>query len=233
MKYKRILIKLSGQMLGDQGGGFSAAAAARTVSEIKTIYDGQLEIALLVGGGNIIRARDSRDISRLTADFMGMTATIINALGLKDMLEKEGINTRVLSAVNLEGITERLVVDTARDYLEEKKIVVFAGGTGSPYVTTDTAAALRALEIEADILLKATRVDGVYSSDPEKDDSAKLYDNVSFREALEKDLKVMDGAALSLLEENSLNVIVFNFNKDGNLKKIINGEKVGTLATSD
>lgn len=231
MNYKRILIKLSGQMLGEKGGGFSVDAARRTAKEIKTIAEQCLEIAVLVGGGNIMRARDAEGLDRLTADFMGMTATIINALGLKNALEKEGIDARVLSAVNLEGITERLVVDRAIDYLSDKKVVIFAGGTGSPYVTTDTAAALRALEINADIILKATRVEGVYTSDPEIDADAKFYDKISFKDALEKGLKIMDKAALSLLEENNLGVIVFNFLESGNLKRLVNGESIGTIVT--
>ncbi len=229
MKYKRVLIKLSGQMLGERGGGFSVDAACKTACEIKTIVREGLEIAILVGGGNIMRARENKDLDRLSADFMGMTATIINALGLKSVLEKEGMDVRILSAVNLEGITERLVVYKARDCLADKKIVVFAGGTGSPYVTTDTAAVLRALEINADIILKATRVEGVYSGDPEKDKDAKLYRKLSFKEAIEKDLKIMDKSAFSLLEENNLGVIVFNFLERGNLKRVVNGESIGTL----
>ncbi len=216
-------------MLGERGGGFSVDTACKTSREIKTIVQEGLEIAILVGGGNIMRARENKDLDRLAADFMGMTATIINALGLKSVLEKEGMDVRILSAVNLEGITERLVVDKARDYLSDKKIVVFAGGTGSPYVTTDTAAVLRALEINADIILKATRVEGVYSGDPEKDKDAKLYRKLSFKEAIEKDLKIMDKSAFSLLEENNLGVIVFNFLERGNLKRVVNGESIGTL----
>ncbi|MFH1415143.1 MAG: UMP kinase, partial [Elusimicrobiota bacterium] len=156
MRYKRVLIKLSGQMLGDKGKGFSVKNAAWTAKEIKSIADQGMEIAVLVGGGNMVRARDIADIDRLAADFMGMTATIINSLGLKSVLENIGINAKVMSAVNLEGITERHVVDRARDYLAKGKVVIFAGGTGAPYVTTDTAAALRALEIGAEIILKAT-----------------------------------------------------------------------------
>ena len=259
LKYKRILIKLSGEMLGLKGGGFSSEAAISTVSELKTVISDELEVSILLGGGNIVRARDSKSLDRLSADYMGMVSTVINSLGLKSILHSEGIEAVILSTVSVNpvrkfrkgikphpndlffsinpstisngvnGITEELVVSNADKYLSQKKVVIFAGGTGSPFFTTDTAAALRAIEINADILLKATRVDGVYDSDPEKNPDAKLIKEISFSEAIKRDLKIMDKAALSLLEENNLDVIVFNFLKKGNLKRIINGELAGTL----
>jgi len=229
-KYKRILIKLSGEMLGDQGGGFSLEKAAATAEEIKSVLNNGPEIAILIGGGNIARARDFEGLDRLSADFMGMTATVINALGLKSVLNQSGIEANILSAVNVSGVTEELVVEKADEYLKEKRVVIFAGGTGSPYFTTDTGAALRALEIKADVLLKATNVDGVYTSDPKFDENAELITGkLSFSEALHKKLKIMDMTALSMLEENGLGVLVFNFLKKGNLQKAVDGEPVGTL----
>ncbi len=230
MKYKRILIKLSGEMLGKKSGGFSAEAAETVVQELKSILSSELEVAILIGGGNIVRSRDLKGIDRVEADFMGMTATIINALGLKNILNKFNIQAKILSTINLSGIIEKLSVDHANNYLNENKIVIFAGGTGAPFFTTDTAAALRALEIKADIVLKATRVDGVYDKDPEKFNDAKLLKNkISFDEALKNNLNVMDMTAILLLKENNIPVRVFNFLKSGNLKKIIAGEDIGTL----
>lgn len=230
MKYKRILIKLSGEMLGRKNSGFSVEAVQSAANEIKTIIDDGLEVGILVGGGNIMRARYAAGLDRLTADFMGMTATVINALGLKSVLGSLGIDSKVLSAVNVSGITEPHVVENANRYLSDKKVVIFAGGTGSPYVTTDTAAALRALEIKADVLIKATKVDGVYSSDPESDKQAKLFTKpISYKKAIKQGLRIMDSAALSILAENNINVIVFNFNKKGNLKKVIEGKSIGTI----
>ncbi len=227
--YKRILIKLSGEMLGEKKGGFSASMATRAAGEIRQIIDKGVEVALLVGGGNIMRARDSDGVDRLSADFMGLTATVINAIGLKSILKSSGVGASLLSAVNVEGITEELIVEKADDYLKNSRVVIFAGGTGSPYFTTDTGAVLRALEIKADILLKATKVDGVYDSDPEKNSKAKLLKGkIPYGEVIKKNLKIMDRAALSLVEENGLPVNVFNFLKSGNLKKVVEGEAVGT-----
>lgn len=233
MKYKRVLIKLSGEMLGNRRGGFSMRNALEAAKEINSIVSQGLEVAVLVGGGNIMRAREAVNISRLTADFMGMTATVINSLGLKDALNQVGIEASILSAVKVAGITEELVVERADSYLKNGKLVIFAGGTGAPFFTTDTAAALRALEIRADVLLKATNVDGVYSSDPGKNKTAKLYQGrISFKQTIKKNLKIMDTAAFSILSENNLSVIVFNFKKKGNLKRIINGDPIGTIISN-
>ncbi|MEA3505916.1 MAG: UMP kinase, partial [Elusimicrobiota bacterium] len=226
---KRILIKLSGEMLGEAGAGFSMTSAGNVASEIKQVYSKDLDIAVLVGGGNIMRFRDSREIDRLSADFMGMTATIINALGLQNALKKAGIEAVIQSALNIEQITEGLSVSQSELFFTEGRVVIFAGGTGAPFFTTDTAAALRALEIGADIILKATKVDGVYDCDPAKNSVAKLYrEDLTFDEALSKDLKIMDSAALAILKEGNVGVRVFNFNKAGNLAKIIAGEDIGT-----
>ncbi|MGM0441573.1 MAG: UMP kinase [Elusimicrobiota bacterium] len=230
MKYKRILLKLSGQMLGGEGRGFSPRWASKAVQEIKSVQSQGVQVSVLVGGGNFVRARSSQGLSRITADFMGMTGTVLNALGLKDILKKAGIKARILSALNVEKITEDLVIENAVSYLENGEVVVFSGGTGSPFFTTDTAAALRALEIDADILLKATDVDGVYTDDPAKNAKAKLYSgSISYREALNKNLKIMDSSAFSILSENKLKVHIFNFSKKGNLKKAVNGEDIGTV----
>ncbi|MFW6134913.1 MAG: UMP kinase [Elusimicrobiota bacterium] len=230
MKYNRILIKLSGEMLGDKGQGFSYSKAKKTAKEINSIIPDGPEISVLIGGGNIMRARECEGINRLTADFMGMTATVINALGLKSALNELGIESRILSAVNVAGITEELVVEKAKHYLKEKQVVIFAGGTGSPFFTTDIAAALRGLEINADIILKATKVDGVYSSDPKIDKNAQLYEGeISYKQAIEDNLKILEKTAMTLLEDNNLGIIVFNFLKDGNLKKIVQGDSIGTL----
>ncbi len=230
MAYKRILIKLSGEMLGDKGAGFSMSSAADVSAEIKKIYSpGDIDIAVLVGGGNIMRFKDSGGIERLTADFMGMTATIINAIGLQNAFKKSGMKSVIQSALNIEQITEGLSVSQGELFFNEGRIIIFAGGTGSPFFTTDTAAALRALEIKADIILKATKVEGVYDSDPAKNSMAKLYNSdLTFDEAISKDLKIMDSAALAILKEGQVGMRVFNFRKENNLAKIIAGEEIGT-----
>ncbi len=230
MKYSRILLKLSGQMLGGEGRGLTPVNAKKTVSEIITVVDNGVLGSVVVGGGNFVRARSTEGVSRITADFMGMMGTVMNALGLKDALKKAGIKARILSALKVENITESMVVEKAVHYLENNEVVIFAGGTGSPFFTTDTAAALRALEIEADILLKATNVDGVYSADPAKDKTAKLFrGSLSYKKALRENLKIMDSSAFSILSENRLKVHIFNFSKKGNLKRVVNGEDIGTV----
>jgi len=229
MKYRRILIKLSGEMLGRRGCGFDREAAAAAVDEILDAVGEGSETALLIGGGNIIRARDAEWLERLEADYMGMSATLINALGLKGALRSAGAESVVLSTINLPGITEEISPSRADTHLKAGRILIFAGGTGSPYFTTDTAAALRALQIGADLLLKATKVDGIYDRDPETDSAAELLGSeISFREAAEKNVRIMDPAALSLMEDNSLPAVIFNFYRKGNLKKVLNGESVGT-----
>ncbi len=204
-------------------------SALTVAGEIKNIYSDDIDIAVLVGGGNIIRFRDSNGIERVTADFMGMTATIINALGLQNALKNVGIDSVIQSALNIEQITEGVSVSQSELFFKEGRVVIFAGGTGSPFFTTDTGAALRALEINADIILKATKVDGVYDCDPQKNSSAKLYsEGLSFNEAISKNLKIMDSAALAILKEENIGVRVFNFKEKGNLAKIIAGEEIGT-----
>ena len=198
MKYSRILIKLSGEMLGS-GGGFSYDAASQTAAVIAEAVSTGVEIAVLVGGGNIMRARESGGLDRISADYMGMTATIINALGLKSVLAEKGIGSRIMSAIDLQGVTEPVDIDSANRYLAEKNILIFAGGTGSPFVTTDTAAALRALAIEAQAILKATKVDGVYTADPDLDENASFIPSLTYEEVIEKDLKVIDRSAVSIL----------------------------------
>lgn len=229
MKYRRILIKLSGEMLGRRGCGFEKEVATASVDEILGVVEKGLELAILIGGGNIIRARDAEWLDRLEADYMGMSATLINALGLKGTLRAAGADAVIMSTIKLPGITEEISPARADSHLKAGRILIFAGGTGSPYFTTDTAAALRALQIGADVLLKATKVDGVYDRDPEKDPEAELLGSaISFREAAEKNIRIMDPAALSIMEENSLPAVIFNFYKKGNLQKVIDGESIGT-----
>lgn len=229
MRYRRLLIKLSGEMLGRRGSGFERDSATGVVDEILAAAESGFEIAILIGGGNIIRARDAKWMERVDADYMGMCATLINALGLKAMLKAAGLDSVVMSTLEIPGVTETVSASLADTYLKKGRILIYAGGTGSPFFTTDTAAALRALEIDADLLLKATKVDGVYDRDPETDSKAELLGSeISFREAAEKNVRIMDPAALSLLEDNALPAIIFNFYRKGNLGRILKGESVGT-----
>ncbi len=229
MTYPRILLKLSGEFLGSSSGGFCSSATAKTAKEISSSLSAA-QTAVLVGGGNIIRARTSRGIERLSADYMGITATLINAIGLKDAFKKIGVESVILSAFEVRGVAEPVNPEKAVKYLENGTVVIFAGGTGSPFFTTDTAAALRALEIKASAVLKATKVDGVYDMDPEKHKAAKLMPGeLKIEEALSKGLQVMDAAAFSILKGSGIDIVVFNFHKDGALKKVLEGEKVGTV----
>ncbi|MBM71236.1 MAG: UMP kinase [Crocinitomicaceae bacterium] len=235
MKYKRILLKLSGEaLMGDKQFGIDNDRLAQYAKEIKTIVDKGVECAIVIGGGNIFRGVQAEEdgMERTQGDYMGMLATVINAMALQSSLESIGIDTRLQSAIELKQIAESFIRRRAIRHLEKGRVVIFGGGTGSPFFTTDSAAALRAVEIEADVILKGTRVDGIYSSDPEKDPTATRYDDISFNEVYEKGLKVMDMTAFTLCNENNLPIVVFDMNKSGNLKKIIEGKKVGTTLNS-
>ena len=234
MKYNRILLKLSGEALvGDKAGGIDPEILIKYSNEIKKIYDKGVEIAIVIGGGNIYRGFNNEyKIDRVQGDYMGMLATLINGLALQNTLENIGIPTRLQSAINVNKVAEPYIKRKALRHLYKKRIVIFSAGTGNPYFTTDSAAVLRAIEIEADVILKGTRVDGIYTSDPEKDPSAIRYDDISFNEVYEKDLKVMDMTAFTLCNENDLPIVVFDMNKEGNLQRIIDGDKVGTTVKS-
>ena len=232
MSYKRILLKLSGEsLIGDNDYGIDSKMLSRYAQEINSIVDSGMQIAIVIGGGNIYRGVQSEGagFDRVQGDYMGMLATIINGMALQSALESINIPTRVQTAIKMEQITEPYIRRRAIRHLEKGRVVIFGAGTGNPYFTTDTAATLRAIEIEADIILKGTRVDGIYSSDPEKNNDAKKYDTISFEEVFNKKLNVMDMTAFTLCKENKLPIKVFNMNKQGNLFKVCNGENVGTL----
>jgi uridylate kinase len=234
MKYKRILLKLSGEsLMGEKQYGIDNERVKQYAKEIKTVHDQGLEIAIVIGGGNIFRglSAEKSGMDRAQADYMGMLATVINSMALQDALEKVGIKTRLLTAIKMEQICEPFIRRRAVRHLEKGRIVIFGAGTGNPYFTTDSAAALRAIEIKADVVLKGTRVDGIYTADPEKDATATRYTNLSFKEVYAKSLNVMDMTAFTLCEENELPIIVFDMNKAGNLLKVIDGEQIGTLVT--
>jgi len=234
-KFKRVLLKLSGEAFqGGRSYGISPQECLRIAGEIKSIYLKGIEIALVVGGGNIFRGfprSEDFKMDRTVADYMGMLATVLNGLALQDALEKSGVDTRVLTAIQMHQIAEPYIRRRAIRHLEKRRVVIFVSGTGNPYFTTDTAASLRAMEIKADVLLKGTKVDGVYTSDPLKDKKAKLFKKISYIEVLNKRLKIMDSTAITLCMENNLPIIVFNINKNGNLKKIIEGKNIGTVIT--
>jgi uridylate kinase len=232
MKYKRILLKLSGEsLMGDKQYGIDNEVVNQYAKEIKTVHDKGLEIAIVIGGGNIFRglSAEKSGMDRAQADYMGMLATVINSMALQDALEKVGIKTRLLTAIKMEQICEPFIRRRAVRHLEKGRVVIFGAGTGNPYFTTDSAAALRAIEIKADIVLKGTRVDGIYTADPEKDSTATRYKNLSFKEVYANNLNVMDMTAFTLCEENELPIIVFDMNKVGNLLKVTDGEEIGTL----
>ncbi len=232
MKYKRILLKLSGEaLMGDQQYGIDSDRLAQYAKEIKRVHEEGLEIAIVIGGGNIFRGvqASSVGIDRVQGDYMGMLATVINAMALQSSLEKYGMYTRLMSGINMDQVCEPFIRRRAVRHLEKGRIVIFGAGTGNPYFTTDSTASLRAIEIEAEVVLKGTRVDGVYSADPEKDPEATKFANISFQEVYEKGLNVMDMTAFTLCQENKLPIIVFDMNKPGNLARIIEGESVGTL----
>ena len=232
MKYKRILLKLSGEsLMGDKQYGIDNERVKQYAEDIKAVHDKGLEIAIVIGGGNIFRglSAEKSGMDRAQADYMGMLATVINSMALQDALEKVGIKTRFLTAIKMEQICEPFIRRRAVRHLEKGRVVIFGAGTGNPYFTTDSAAALRAIEIKADVVLKGTRVDGIYTADPEKDPLATKYDEISFREVYDKGLNVMDMTAFTLCEENQVPIIVFDMNKHGNFMKIANGEPIGTL----
>ena len=231
MKYKRVLLKLSGEaLIGDKNYGIDPTILNDYAKEIKEIYDINTEIAIVIGGGNIFRGVSgaSKGMDRVQADYMGMLATMINGLALQSALENNEVPTRLQSAINVEAISEPFIKRRATRHLEKGRVVIFGSGTGNPFFTTDSAAVLRAIEINADVILKGTRVDGIYNSDPEKNKEAIKFDSLSFDEVLKKGLKVMDTTAFTLSQENNLPIIVFDMNNKGNLIKIINGEKIGT-----
>ena len=231
MQYKRILLKLSGEaLMGNRQYGIDPDRLAEYAEEIKKVLDKGVEVAIVIGGGNIFRgvAGASRGMDRVQGDHMGMLATVINGLALQSALEEAGIQTRLQSAIQINEVAEPFIRRRAIRHLEKGRVVIFDGGTGNPYFTTDSAAVLRAIEIHADVILKGTRVDGIYTSDPEKDDKAVKFDFISFEDVLQKGLKVMDTTAFTLSQENELPIIVFDMNKQGNLLKVVNGEAIGT-----
>ncbi|MCQ0110350.1 uridylate kinase [Zhouia amylolytica] len=231
MKYKRILLKLSGEaLMGDRQYGIDPKRLANYASEIKQVTDKGIEVAVVIGGGNIFRgvAGASNGMDRVQGDHMGMLATVINGLALQSALEDEGIQTRLQSAVQINEVAEPFIRRRAIRHLEKGRVVIFGGGTGNPYFTTDSAAVLRAIEIGADVILKGTRVDGIYTADPEKDENATKFDNITFDDVLKKGLKVMDTTAFTLSQENELPIIVFDMNTPGNLLKVVSGDNIGT-----
>lgn len=234
MKYKRILLKLSGEsLMGDKQFGIDQSILDQYGKEIKQVVDHGIQVAIVVGGGNIFRGvqAESGGMERAQGDYMGMLATMINSMALQATLEKMGISTRLQSAIKMEQIAEPFIRRRAIRHLEKGRVVIFGAGTGNPYFTTDTAASLRAIEINADVILKGTRVDGIYTADPEKDKTATRYETISFAEAMSKNLKVMDMTAFALCQENQLPIIVFDMNKGGNLQQVVAGNKVGTLVS--
>lgn len=229
--YKRILLKLSGEaLLGKQSTGVDPEVANYIANEIRSLADLKIQIGIVIGGGNIFRGVEAgaRGMERTTADYMGMLATVINSLALQSALEAKGLPTRVQSSIEMREIAEPFIQRKALRHLEKGRIVIFAGGTGNPYFSTDTAASLRAMEIRADIILKATKVDGVYSADPVKDKSAVMFKKISYIDVLTKNLKVMDSTAISLCRDNRLPLIVFNLQKKGNIRGVVCGKKIGT-----
>ena len=232
MKYNRILLKLSGEaLMGDQNYGIDSNRLSDYAKEIKQIVDQGIQVAVVIGGGNIYRGIQSEGagFDRVQGDYMGMLATIINGMALQSALESLEVQTRLLTAIRMEQVAEPFIRRKATRHLNKGRVVIFGGGTGNPYFTTDTAATLRAIEIEADVILKGTRVDGIFTADPEKDSTATMYETISFDEVFQKELNVMDLTAFTLCKENNLPIKVFNMNTEGNLQKICNGENIGTL----
>jgi uridylate kinase len=235
MKYKRILLKLSGEsLMGEKQFGIDNVRLTEYAKEIKTLVDTGVQVAIVIGGGNIFRGVEAEEggMERTQGDYMGMLATVINSMALQSSLEKEGIDTRLQSAIELKQIAEPFIRRRAIRHLEKGRVVIFGGGTGSPFFTTDSAAALRAVEIEADVILKGTRVDGIYTEDPEKNPNATKYDEISFQEVFERGIKVMDMTAFTLCNENGVPIVVFDMNKSGNLLRVAKGEAIGTVVTS-
>ena len=234
--YQRLLLKLSGEMLaGDQGTGIHPAVLSGIAQEVREVHALGVQVSIVIGGGNVIRGitAASQGMDRSNADYMGMLASVINAMALQDALEKAGMPTRVLTALEIAQVAEPYIRRRAVRHLEKGRIVIFGGGTGNPYFSTDTAAALRAAEIHADVVLKATKVDGIYDSDPEKNSEAKRYEALSYDRAIRENLRFMDQSAISLCRENGLPIVVFDMNVSGNILKVACGESVGTVVDSD
>lgn len=231
-KYKRVLVKLSGEsLMGDKNFGMDPVIIEQYARDIKEIVELGVQVAIVIGGGNIYRGMNEAEtgIERAHGDYMGMLATVINGMAMQAMLEKIGVYTRLQSAIKMEQIAEPYIRRRAIRHVEKGRVVIFGAGTGNPYFTTDTAGSLRAIEIQADVILKGTRVDGIYTADPEKDPTAKKYETITFKECISNNLRVMDMTAFTLCMENNLPIIVFDMNTPGNLKRVICGEKVGTL----
>ena len=232
--YSRIVLKLSGESFqGPQGFGIHGETVQSIAGELKDVIDLGVQVAVMVGGGNIFRGGRQKglDVERATGDYMGMLATVINALALQDALEKDGVHTRVQTAIAMNEVAEPFIRRRAMRHLEKGRVVIFAAGTGNPYFSTDTAAALRAMEIKADVILKATRVDGIYDADPEQVSDAKFFDQITYRDVLQQNLKVMDSTAISLCMDNHMPIVVFNMNTHGNIKRVVLGERVGSTVT--
>jgi uridylate kinase len=233
--FKRILLKLSGEALAaGQGFGVDTARVHEIAGELAEVRELGVQIAIVVGGGNFFRgvAEQAKEMDRVSADHMGMLATVINALALQDALEKQGVHTRVQSAIEMNQVAEPFIRRRAIRHLEKERIVIFAGGTGNPYFSTDTAASLRAMEIKADVILKATKVDGIYDADPMIVKDAKKFTEITYMEVLKQGLKVMDSTAISLCKDNSLPIVVFSLNERGNIRKVVTGEKIGSLVSA-
>ncbi|MFS4445248.1 UMP kinase [Maribacter sp. 2307UL18-2] len=232
MQYKRILLKLSGEaLMGEKQYGIDSKRLSEYAEEIKLVVDKGIQVAIVIGGGNIFRGMSGVEtgVDRVQGDHMGMLATVINGLALQSALELKGVETRLQSAIKINEVAEPFIRRRAIRHLEKGRVVIFGGGTGNPYFTTDSAAVLRAIEIESDVILKGTRVDGIYTSDPEKDSSATKFDTITFNDVLRKGLKVMDTTAFTLSQENELPIVVFDMNKKGNLLKIVDGQNIGTV----
>jgi uridylate kinase len=234
--YRRIVLKLSGESFqGSQGFGIDAETVHSIARDVKEVSDLGIQMAIIVGGGNIFRGtrQKSLSIDRATGDYMGMLATVINGLALQDALEKQGVQTRLLSAIEMHQVAEPFIRRRAMRHLEKGRVVIFAAGTGNPYFSTDTAAALRAMEMKAHVILKATRVDGIYDADPEKVPGAKMFDRITYMDVIQKGLTVMDSTAISLCMDNRMPIIIFNMNKQGNIRRVVMGEKVGSTVTAE
>jgi len=234
LEYKRILLKLSGEsLMGDKGQGIDPKMLTYFAKEVEKVLDYGVEVCIVIGGGNIYRGLNAEEqgLDRVAGDQMGMLATVINAIALQNAFENHGMYTRLMTAIEMQEIAEPFIRRRAMRHLEKGRIVIFGAGTGHPYFSTDTAAALRAVEIEADVVVKGTRVDGIYDSDPEKNSDAVKYESINYKDILNKGLRVMDLTAISLCQENNLPVVVFNMNKENNLLKLVSGEKIGTIVT--
>ncbi len=232
MKYKRILLKLSGEaLMGDQQYGIDPDRLAMYATEVKSVVDRGVQVAIVIGGGNIFRGMQgaAKGMDRVQGDYMGMLATVINSMAIQAEIEKHGMPTRLLSGIAIDPIAESMSRRKAIEYLKEGKVVIIAAGTGNPFFTTDTASALRAIEIQADVIMKGTRVDGIYTADPEKVKDAVKYETITYNEAYEKNLSIMDLTAFTLCRENKLPILVFNMNKPGNLLRVVQGENIGTV----